>query len=483
MLLILVAGLTLTHCRAQPTIEINPLLYALPQTNLSVPLKVSESLKLIDIPGNITLVAQISLSGNLEDHQLEGIGIAHCAKYSSSSSFLDDQSIVLTLQPVLPTSVTDLELCLQSVSYFNFAGLPQPGNRTILFELRDRQNASIARKEVDIVVNKDALFQLLRGSCIVSGDGQCFSDGSGDGQNYGVNEQCDVVATRPTQLHVVEFDTETCCDYLTIDDLGYTADVDGIFVETGTVIQWKSDGSVTGPGFTICGQRNTTTNMTTRATTTPNITPLTTTAAPPTSSLANGSPHCDCIAVRANESVILPVLGAGTPLGASLVTGMGVLRLVEGPLIQFSPFGLYDHLQPGESEITRTIILVEEPSGEVSQEEVCVEVYAATGTLEARLACTTTTLTQTTTATPTTLVSTSSASQSPETTTNPIRTTTRAPVDLPDEPCQRPPTDIVFVIDSSGSVSPENFAIMINFTKYLSQDIFRPVNNESFYRY
>ena len=56
-------------------------------------------------------------------------------------------------------------------------------------------------------------------------------------------------------LSTSEFNTESCCDSITVGGTRYagTSGPSGVVMSAGDTMTWNSDGSVTQTGFTICG--------------------------------------------------------------------------------------------------------------------------------------------------------------------------------------------------------------------------------------
>ena len=71
---------------------------------------------------------------------------------------------------------------------------------------------------------------------------------------YRNNEWCSVTSDRPVVLETIHFDTESCCDKVTIGDRQYSGHScpEGAVIEEGSSISWHSDGSVTRQGWEIC---------------------------------------------------------------------------------------------------------------------------------------------------------------------------------------------------------------------------------------
>lgn len=100
-----------------------------------------------------------------------------------------------------------------------------------------------------------ALFSVTDGSCQISSDGNCVSSPNYPAA-YDDTSTCTIQALRSTDsLSVHQFDTETCCDKLTIGSTEYkgSSGPDGVSLTSGTVLSWYSDKSVTKTGWQICG--------------------------------------------------------------------------------------------------------------------------------------------------------------------------------------------------------------------------------------
>jgi hypothetical protein len=131
------------------------------------------------------------------------------------------------------------------------------------------------------------LFSVSAGSshCAVISDGTCVTDG---GNNYGNSERCTITAdaaltlsvstlwahtapalataslctrsdcrvcARLCVLQVSTFNTESCCDRITVGGTSYSGSSgpSGVSMSAGQTMSWYTDGSVTSSGFTICG--------------------------------------------------------------------------------------------------------------------------------------------------------------------------------------------------------------------------------------
>jgi len=79
----------------------------------------------------------------------------------------------------------------------------------------------------------------------------CVSDGAGQ---HGNREACTVEVLGAGTLDATEFDTESCCDHVTIGGTPYQGSTgpDGVAVAADSIFTWTSDGSVTNDGWIIC---------------------------------------------------------------------------------------------------------------------------------------------------------------------------------------------------------------------------------------
>lgn len=80
----------------------------------------------------------------------------------------------------------------------------------------------------------------------------CVTDGPGNYQN---RESCTIRATATMMLTAVSFDTESCCDHFSIGNMRYAGRTgpSNVMVTAGSLLSWRTDGSVTRSGFVICG--------------------------------------------------------------------------------------------------------------------------------------------------------------------------------------------------------------------------------------
>jgi len=90
------------------------------------------------------------------------------------------------------------------------------------------------------------------GTCHVTSDGMCITDGDG---SYGNRERCTFRVLQPNTLRVEMFATESCCDTLTVGARPYrgSSGPEGVSVATNNLISWSTDHSVVSGGFDICG--------------------------------------------------------------------------------------------------------------------------------------------------------------------------------------------------------------------------------------
>ena len=97
-------------------------------------------------------------------------------------------------------------------------------------------------------------WSILTGSefCSVSSDGMCITDGSGE---YANDEACTIRAEVAMSITATEFDTEEDYDFFTVGATAYSGSTGptNVQVAAGTVVEWSTDRSYTGAGWTICG--------------------------------------------------------------------------------------------------------------------------------------------------------------------------------------------------------------------------------------
>jgi len=97
---------------------------------------------------------------------------------------------------------------------------------------------------------------------VASGDNFCQIDANGcatDGVGkHGNGEDCTIRVTEAGTLTATQFDTESCCDHVTIGGTPYRGSTgpNGVAVAAGSNFTWHSDFSVTNAGWTICWAPN-----------------------------------------------------------------------------------------------------------------------------------------------------------------------------------------------------------------------------------
>ena len=110
--------------------------------------------------------------------------------------------------------------------------------------------------------------------CQLVNDGQCVTSGIGV---YGNNEACVIELQRSGRVSSTEFDTERCCDHVTINGTQFsgTTGPDGFAVTPSSTIRWSSDYSVSRTGWTICCSAPAPSVAPTMSPTSPTATPTT----------------------------------------------------------------------------------------------------------------------------------------------------------------------------------------------------------------
>ena len=86
--------------------------------------------------------------------------------------------------------------------------------------------------------------------CQIDANG-CATDGAGV---HGNNEACTIRVAAAGTLTASEFDTESGYDWVTIGTARYQGRTgpSGVAVAVGSTFAWRTDGSVTRSGWTIC---------------------------------------------------------------------------------------------------------------------------------------------------------------------------------------------------------------------------------------
>ena len=98
----------------------------------------------------------------------------------------------------------------------------------------------------------------LTTNCVCSSNfaaaGACAATSTTDGE-YSIRESCQITFAQPVLLQVHLFDTESCCDTLTVDSsTGGTAysGTDGPDSVEASALSWSSDRSIVWGGFKVC---------------------------------------------------------------------------------------------------------------------------------------------------------------------------------------------------------------------------------------
>ena len=102
------------------------------------------------------------------------------------------------------------------------------------------------------VTNASGGFNVMRGNCSIDSDKCVVSPHYPN--NYGNSQTCKIKMEDKGKLQVRAFNSEPCCDSLTIKGRTYkgTNGPDNVRVKKGDVLSWRSDHSVTRSGFKIC---------------------------------------------------------------------------------------------------------------------------------------------------------------------------------------------------------------------------------------
>ena len=102
------------------------------------------------------------------------------------------------------------------------------------------------------------LVSTCKGLEVTSGANFCQIDANGcatDGEGaHGNGEACTISVTAAGFVTATQFDTESGYDYVAIGGTRYQgrAGPNGVAVAAGSFFTWRSDGSVTNAGWTIC---------------------------------------------------------------------------------------------------------------------------------------------------------------------------------------------------------------------------------------
>ena len=112
-----------------------------------------------------------------------------------------------------------------------------------------------------IAASTISLIQSSTGPCVVQGNCVCSSNyegaecgaipGPGITQ-YANSEVCEVTFSKSATLHVHHFETESCCDKLTVGGISYVGTAGPANGVSASSLSWASDSSVQGQGWKIC---------------------------------------------------------------------------------------------------------------------------------------------------------------------------------------------------------------------------------------
>ena len=108
---------------------------------------------------------------------------------------------------------------------------------------------------------KGDFWQVVSGArfCEIVDGGRCVSDGEG---SYGNRETCTVKALRPLVLTTEQYAVESGYDYLSVNGraFGGNSGPEGMKLDAGAQLVWRSDGSRAYDGFKVCASADAETN-------------------------------------------------------------------------------------------------------------------------------------------------------------------------------------------------------------------------------
>ena len=99
-----------------------------------------------------------------------------------------------------------------------------------------------------------AVFDVTSGSCKINTDDNCLVS-SNYPNNYDSSDYCGIEMIQSGKLNVEAFNTESSHDTLSVRSKKYSGNTNGpngVVVQSGDMLYWKSDSSVTRSGFKIC---------------------------------------------------------------------------------------------------------------------------------------------------------------------------------------------------------------------------------------
>jgi len=166
---------------------------------------------------------------------------------------------IRTLRPLVATATEyDIEhgydfLMVAGVKYMGADG-PQGLQLDQGAELEWKSDFSVGKGGFTVCATPvSELWEIVSGFefCQISNDGLCITDGVG---GYGHNENCEIKTLRPLVIETTEYDIEHGYDFLTVAGVEYMgADgPQGVELDHGAELVWKSDHAVSRGGFTVC---------------------------------------------------------------------------------------------------------------------------------------------------------------------------------------------------------------------------------------
>eukprot|EP01046_Picozoa_sp_COSAG06_P002641 COSAG06_NODE_95_length_24425_cov_882.571035_18_plen_164_part_00 len=98
---------------------------------------------------------------------------------------------------------------------------------------------------------------MTSGPCTVTEGGACFRTPNYP-DDYGSSQDCEIAVSGAGFARATAFDTESCCDYVTIGGTQYSGNggalaSSGVPVGDGTAVAWHADSSTQRSGAEVCG--------------------------------------------------------------------------------------------------------------------------------------------------------------------------------------------------------------------------------------
>jgi len=183
----------------------------------------------------------------------------HCITDGVGGYGHNENCEIRTLRPLVATATEyDIEhgfdfLMVAGVKYMGADG-PQRLQLDQGAKLEWKSDLSVAKGGFTVCATPvSELWEIVSGfeSCQISNDGLCITDGVG---GYGHNEICEIRTLRPLVIETTEYDIEHGYDFLTVAGVEYLgADgPQGVELDQGAELVWKSDHGVAKAGFTVC---------------------------------------------------------------------------------------------------------------------------------------------------------------------------------------------------------------------------------------